>query len=379
MTGPAGTVLTVDYVGSASSGGSGALSAPEVSAQTEGSLAATLVNDGDSTDLVIWKASDTLERPSRSLEVYQLGPDQPPQRSGYIELSGPTGPTVNPTVLTGDIDESSPGNEIVVVGGETRGGRARVCVFGGMSEGTLGLLSDFHMPRRAMGDNPSPPAIGDVVAGTRHPGSELVMGGRRGRVYMVGLDHGKAVLLSVLRAFPDRPAASARKLAVGDLVPNNPGDEIAVGDDGTRGDGLVRIFDGYTGKALAEFQALPPGAATGGVELWVGDVMAEFPGAELIVGEGSAGGRLRVFTLASGIPTHVLDVPDPLTRSTTLHSHLAIGDLLPDLDGNEIAIAQEDSQIPVQVFNLDANRDEPTAAVQAAAAMEAVTAIATTY
>lgn len=346
----------------------------------DGSLAAAFVNaGGDTTDLVIWKTGDGAQESTNSLEVYQLQLDQPPRQLGYAVLPGSTGPTLQPTVLTGDVDPSSPGSEIVVVGGDSTGRSARVCVFGGMSEGDIHLLSDFYMPRRAVGNEPSAPTIGDVVAATRHAGSEIVMGGQRGRVYAVGLDHGRAILLNVLRAFPDRPVASARKLAVGDLIPDNPGDEIVVADDGTVGDGLVRIFDSRTQRALAEFPAFPPGAAPAGVELWVGDVMTAFPGAELIVGEGPAGGRLSVFTLASGAPTHVLDVPDSLNRSTTLHGHLAIGNLLPELEGNEIALAQGDSRIPVQVFNLDADRNQPSAAVQPPADVETVTAIATTY
>jgi hypothetical protein len=341
----------------------------------DGALAATLVNDG-ATELVVWKTSSTVEQPSSTLEVYRLSSDQPPLQIGHTQILGSGGPEMDPIVLTGDIDVSSAGQEVVIVGGDRLGRSARVCVFG--REGGLHLLSDFHMPRRAVGSDPSVPTIGDVVEDARHPGSELVIGGQRGRVYMVGLNRGRAKLLSVLRALRDRPHASARRLAVGDIIPNNPGDEIVVGDDGTVGDGLVRIFDSRTRRAVAEFQAFS-GLASSGVELWVGDVMSVFPGAELIVGEGSAGGRLSVFTLASGVPTHVLDIPDPLGRSTSLHGHLAIGNLLPEFPGNEIALAQSDSQIPVQVFNLDADPDHPTAAVQAPPDMQAVTAIDTTY
>ena len=204
------------------------------------------------------------------------------------------------------------------------------------------------------------------------------MGGQRGRVYAVGLTAGRASILSVLRAFPDRPLATAQRLAVGDVIPDNPGDEVVVGDDGTVGDGLVRIFDGRTQRALAEFEAFSPGMAPGGVELWIGDVIADLPGAELIVGQGPAGGSLRIFTVAFGVPTYVLSVPDPLSRTAILHGQLATGNLLPDLDGNEIALAQGDSSIPVQVFNFNADRNHQAATLQLPAEMEAVTAIATT-
>jgi hypothetical protein len=72
-------------------------------------------------------------------------------------------------------------------------------------------------------------------------------------------------------------------------------------------------------------------------------------------------------------------VPDPLNRETSLHSHLAIGNLLSDLDGNEIAIAQGDPRTPVQVFNLNAGLSDPAASVQAPSDMETVTAVGTTY
>lgn len=344
----------------------------------DGSLAAA-INSGvrGTAELVIWKTGAASQPASSTLEVYQLELAHPPRSLGQAELWGSAGPNVNPTVLAGDVDPSSPGSEFIVVGGEPSG-RTRVCVFGGISDGELHLLGDFHMPRRALGNDPSTPMIGDVVADVNHLGSEIVLGGQRGRVYAVGLERGRASVLSVLRAFPDRPRASARSLAVGDLMPDHPGDEVAVGDDGTVGDGLVRIFDGRTQQALAEFTAVPPPAAPTGVELWVGDVLSAFPGVELIVGQGPAGGDLRVFTLASGVPTHVLDVPS-LGRSTSLHSHLAIGDLLPELEGNEIAVAQGDPGMPVQVLNLDADHSNPVATVYPPAKTETITALAAAH
>ena len=379
MNGPDGTMFSVQHVSQSVSRGSGADGQPELSVQADGVLAAGAFPSAGvrgAKDLVVWKANNAALPPSSVLEVYRLEPEQAPQRLTYTELSGPA---VDPTVLSGDVDPSSPGNEIVVVGGDGAGRSARVCVFGGMVEEQVHLLSDFYMPRRAMGDEPSVPAIGHVVPDSRHPGSELIIGGKRGRVYAVGLDHGHAVLLSVLRAFRDRPKASARKLAVGDVIPDIPGDEIVVADDGTVGDALVRVFDSQTQRVVAEFAAFAPGVAPAGIELWVGDVLTAFPGAELLVGEGPAGGRLSVFTVASGVPVHVLDVPDPLHRATSLHGHLAIGNLLPELDGNEIAVAQGDPRIPVEIFNLNAGLNDPAGSVQPASDMDTVTALATTY
>ena len=372
-------MFSAQYVGQSTSQGSGAGDQQELSVHADGLLAVGAFPSESTVgakDLVIWKANNAAEPPSSTLEVYRLERDQPPQRLTATEFSGPM---VDPTVLSGNVDPASPGNEIVVVGGNGAGRSARVCVFGGMVDNQLRLLSDFYMPRRAMGDEPSVPAIGHVIPDSLRAGAEIVIGGKRGRVYVVGVDEGRAVLLRVLRAFGDRPKASARKLAVGDLIPDIPGDEIVVADDGTGGDALVRVFDSQTQRAVAEFEAFPQGMAPAGVELWVGDVLTAFPGAELLVGQGPAGGRVSVFTLASGVPSHVLDVPDPLDRATTLHSYLAIGNLLPDLDGNEIAVAQGDPRIPVQIFNLNTGLDDPAASVQPPSEVDTVTAVATTY
>ena len=377
MKGAHGTRFTIRYVGSASVGGSGAVTDSDVSMDAGGSLAAAFVNSGGATDVALWKPGDALAQRPSALELYHLERDHSLRQLSQTELLGSSGPTVNPTLLAGDVDAASPGTEIIVVGGEASG-RTRVCVFGGAGDGGLHLVGDFYMPRRAVGSAPSVPSVGDIVGGAKHAGSEIIMGGQRGRVYAVGLTEGRASVLSVLRAFPDRPMATAQRLAVGDLIPGNPGDEVVVGDDGTVGDGLVRIFDGRTQRALAEFEAFSSGMAPAGVEVWVGDVMADLPGAELIVGQGRAGGGLRVFTLASGVPTFVLDVPNPLSRTAMQHGQLAIGNLLPELDGNEIAVAQADSSVPVQVFNFNADRNHQAAALQLPADMEAVTAIATT-
>jgi hypothetical protein len=105
---------------------------------------------------------------------------------------------------------------------------------------------------------------------------------------------------------------------------------------------------------LLEFTAFERGAAPAGVELWAADVDAAFPGAELIAGQGSAGGRIRVFTIAAGRPRLVVEIPDPLHRSTSLDRLLAVGNLLPDLAGNQVVVAQTDSRVPIQVFQVNA-------------------------
>jgi hypothetical protein len=142
-------------------------------------------------------------------------------------------------------------------------------------------------------------------------------------------------------------------MAVGDLIPTRAGAEIVVGDDGTSADGLVRLFDVRAGEAVIEFQAFVPAEAPSGVELWVADVLSTSAGDELLVGQGPAGGGVRIFSLASGAPVRLFDLPDPWQRATSLRQHLAVGELLPELPGNEIVVAQSDPRLPVEVFNMN--------------------------
>jgi len=160
--------------------------------------------------------------------------------------------------------------------------------------------------------------------------------------------------VQAIRAFPSSPDSSARRLAVGNLFPDRPGDQIAVGDDGTMGDGVVRIFDATTRSELLEFEAFPASEVPEGVELWIGDVLPDSPGSELIVGQGSAGGELRVFSLASGVPRHLLDVPDAQQRTTGLQDHVALGHFFPGRPGMHLAVGQYDAAVPVQMFSLTA-------------------------
>jgi hypothetical protein len=103
---------------------------------------------------------------------------------------------------------------------------------------------------------------------------------------------------------------------------------------------------------LLEFVSLEEGLAPTGVTVWVADVIGSLPGAEVIVGQGRAGGLLRVFSITDTAVNHVLDVPDPAQRLSSLRQHLAIGALIPDLPGNQVAVAQPDLNFPVQVFSL---------------------------
>ena len=183
----------------------------------------------------------------------------------------------------------------------------------------------------------------------------IVVGDRRGAVYVWSVYAGHPQLLRRFAAFPDSPHRSARQLAVGDVIPQRPGDEIVVADDGTCKDGLVRVFDGRSGTPVVEFAAFEAGQAPAGVEVWVADVIGALPGAEVIVGQGQAGGLVRVFSVTDDGAKHVLDVPDPYHRTTSLPQLLAVGALLSDFPGYQLALAQSDPSFPVQLFSLNAD------------------------
>jgi hypothetical protein len=307
------------------------------------------------------------------LEVYSVRPDAPAEQLTALAAFDGSGVSGSANMTVGDVDTSEPGDEIVV--GEDGTGRraSRVRVFGGLATGTPRLLADFRALRLRTADwGPLGFALGDVFADPGHPGREIVVGDSRGRIYVYGINAGTVVALQRSVPFPETPRVSTRALAVGDVVPDNLGDEIVVGDDGSGEDGVVRVLDGPSAQPLIEFAAFEPGWAPIGVEVWVADVLASLPGAELLVGQGAAGGLVRVFSLARGVPEHVLDLPDPRQRTTSLGEHLTVGDLVPDLPGNEVAVAQSDPAFPVQVFRLDAAGAELIAELDSASGSRAV-------
>jgi hypothetical protein len=244
---------------------------------------------------------------------------------------------------------TEPGQEVIVGAGGSERLATELRVFGGLGNGSFRLLASVRAVRGRDAASPTLPfAVGEAVAA--HAGDEIVVGDRRGRVTVLGVRDGTAEQLLRFAAFPDQPRTAATKLAVGDLIPGNPGGEIVVADDGTRGDALVRVFDGASGRLLADFNAFAAGQAPAGVELWIADVMRTAPGAELIVGQGSAGGTIRVFSLASGTPRPILDLRASVHRTTSLPRQLTVGALMPGLPGNQIAVAQSDPRLPIEVF-----------------------------
>ncbi|MFQ5666134.1 MAG: hypothetical protein ACE5I7_06835, partial [Candidatus Binatia bacterium] len=305
-------------------------------------------------ELIVPRARGKRLRRHGLIEIFRVSSSTPPQLMAQLRTFGKSRVSGGRHVVVGDVDPAQPGDEIVVANGRRRRGSPQLRVFGGFDTGVPRLLARFGTLRL-----PAPPrgpltlALGNVLADAAYPGQQIVIGDAQGGIWVYSMRQGRLIRTRHVVVFSEAPRTSARRLAVGDLLPDNAGDEIVVGDDGSRGDGLIRVVDARHSALLFEFEAFERGQASAGVELWVGDVISSLRGAELIVGEGRAGGVLRVFTLSQHVPTHLFDMPDPLGRATSLHQHLAIGDLLPEMPGNEVAVAQADAYFPVQVFHLD--------------------------
>jgi hypothetical protein len=311
------------------------------------------VQDDGSCNLVVGQAAPAGERPRDALEIYHISPDGSTQLTAQLAAFDGSGIANSSNFVVGDVDPSVPGDEIVVGEDGVRRQAARIRIFGGVTTGAARLLFQFRgLPTSGAMRQPLPLALGNVLSDASHPGKSIVIGDARGHVYVYGVRSGRVSLLRRFAAFPDAPRTSARRLGVGDLLSNNPGDEIVVGDDGTRQDGLVRVLDGRSGQMLLELEAFEPGQAVAGVDLWVADVIPELPGAELIV---ASSGKVRVFSLSGGVPRHVFDLIDSSRGTASLRGLLAVGQLVPDAPGNQVAVAATDPHQPVQVFHFDEN------------------------
>lgn len=62
-------------------------------------------------------------------------------------------------------------------------------------------------------------------------------------------------------------------MTAGDLLSENPGDQIVVAGDGTGRDAVVRVLQEQSGEILLELEAFGPGEAPEGLELLVADVL----------------------------------------------------------------------------------------------------------
>jgi hypothetical protein len=308
--------------------------------------------DGDGrADLVLGEEASNAA--ADVVEVYRLSSTRTAQRIATVSAFDGAGTSGSGNLLVGDVDPQVPGDEIVVAE-DGRGRRAtRIRVFGGLADGALQLLWELRgvSPRFARRE-PMRFALGDVASSTGEAGRKLVIADPRGFVQIFGLGPAGMARLRRVRAFASDAHMSTATLAVGDIVPSMPGDEIVVADAGARGEGRVRVLDGQDGTLITEFSVFAPGTARAGVALWIGDVIDSLPGAELIVGQGATGGEVRVFSVATGVAQPLLDLPNESGRTTALARHVAIGDVVASLPGSEVIIAQEDARAPIEVFHL---------------------------
>lgn len=287
------------------------------------------------------------------IEMYGIQPESEPQMALRMRVFPSSSAAGISEMLAADVDPTSPGVELLVVD-EPAGRRnsARVKVLGGAQPNVHRPVGQFRVVRSRNGRSAALTlAAGNVLAETTGD-RDIVVGDALGWVSVYRVRHGRTQRLRRYDAFPEIRRATAARLAVGNLLPDRPGDEIVVGDDGTRGDGTLRVMDGREGHILLEVAALGSADARDGLRLWVGDVIANLPGDELIVGQGAAGGKLCVYSFADGNPRYLFDVRDDLPRLSTLQEHVAIGNLLPGLSGAELAVAQPDPRLPLQIFHL---------------------------
>lgn len=285
------------------------------------------------------------------VEVYGVDPVAGNQLRARISVFGNTGISASSNLVVGDVDVGEPGDEIVV-GEDGTGRRARYLhVLGGLAGGDLRLLRAFPVvPGRMATRAPLQFAAGDVLPDV--PGSEIVVADRRGHISIYSLSAAEKTRRARWTVWPDPGVASPQTIAIGDLVPEQDGEEVAVAIEGPRHTGVIRVVGASSGSVLAQFEAFAPGMVRGNPEVWVADLIPNRPGAELIVGRGPTGGELRLFSLAGGTPTRLYDFPDVPERSTTRARLLATGNIIPNLPGNEVAIAQRDAQRPVAIYRV---------------------------
>jgi len=160
-----GRVLAIQYVVAANRRASGPGSTPELAVRAAGDLVAAFARDGsqEGTDLVVWKNAETEHGVQRSVSAYRIAPERAPQQLAEVELPRLGGVAGSPSVLVGDVDPLSPGAEIVIGGPDSTSRSTLVCVLGGLAQGQLNLLSEFHLSRRMLGRDAGPLVVGDVL------------------------------------------------------------------------------------------------------------------------------------------------------------------------------------------------------------------------
>ena len=119
-------------------------------------------------------------------------------------------------------------------------------------------------------------------------------------------------------------------VALGDVVAESPGDEIITGA-GPGGGPHVLVY-GRDGTALRSFFAYSP-AFRGGVRVSAGDVVPESPGDEIITGAGPGGGPHVLTYRADGLALNGFFAYSPAFRGGV---DVGAGDVVPETPGAEI-------------------------------------------
>lgn len=310
--------------------------------------------DGDgSIDLVVGEGTIGNRVISDRLAVYRVTSSNPPELLDEVSAFGNDGSSASGNLVVADVDASVPGNEILV--GEDGSARraAMINVFGGLGDGGLRLLRSLRVVALRIAIHRPLQFIAGELSG-ESSGREIVVSQPNGYVSIHALTDAGSVRLQRFHPFADQDEVADTSLAIGDVLPNVPGNELIAGVPGKRDSGLVRVFDAMTGTQLAELSVFSPGTVHANVSLWAADVISALAGAELIVGKGADGGDIVVYSLASGTPRRLFSLPDALRRTSALTRFLTVGDLIPNMPGLEVAIAQPDAEVPVDVYHLTA-------------------------
>jgi hypothetical protein len=258
-----------------------------------------------------------------------------------------------------DVDPTVAGEEILV-GEDGSHRRASVINVIGLIDGYLRHLRSLRVVATHLAEH-RPLAFVTGELAPELAGREIAVAQPNGYVSVHTLSAGDSGRVQRFDPFADQ-LEDTTTLAIGDVLPQRSGNEIIAGVAGRRDAGLVRVLDWMTGSTLLEIIPFTAGTLRTSVSLWVADVVDTLPGAELIVGQGSDGGRIVVYNLAASTRP-LFDLPNPLQRASALSRFLAIGDLIPNLGGLEVAVAQPDTTVPVQVYHLTAQGAQQVATV----------------